>query len=159
MELADLRGFTVVHSYPVTFWHDFNRYINKLVFEAVRGVRWSCDAGRCWGGEALRNWTDDAVRWWCGLVVPWSFTSWQHLWSYQDCYQTCDSWQLYSAAPLWYQPAQHHDLISHSVTLSWHWANQYLPYPNNAENLAKKRQVGVKRWGEIVMWGCEVVRL
>ena len=31
------------------------------------------------------------------------------------------SWWLYSAA-------KHHDWISHSVTLSWHWAYQSLPY-------------------------------
>ena len=28
---------------------------------------------------------------------------------------------------------QHHGLISHLVTLSWYWANQFLPYHNNAE--------------------------
>ena len=27
---------------------------------------------------------------------------------------------------------QHHDLISYLVTLSWQWASQSLPYPNNA---------------------------
>ena len=32
-------------------------------------------------------------------------------------------------------------LKSHSVTLSWHWANQSLPYPNNAKHLARKWQV------------------
>ena len=26
---------------------------------------------------------------------------------------------------------QHHDLLSHSVALSWNWVNQYLPYPNS----------------------------
>ena len=36
---------------------------------------------------------------------------------------------------------QHHALISHSPTLSCHWANQSLPYPNNAGSLARKRQV------------------
>ena len=45
---------------------------------------------------------------------------------------TCDSvhsWWLYSAAPL--RPgSHHHDLISHSVTLSWHWANLSLPNPS-----------------------------
>ena len=30
---------------------------------------------------------------------------------------------------------------SHSVTLSWHWANQSLPNPNNAKHQARKRQV------------------
>ena len=28
----------------------------------------------------------------------------------------------------------HHDLISHSITLSWHWANQFLPYPNKVKH-------------------------
>ena len=60
---------------------------------------------------------------------------------------TCDSvhkcW-LYSAAPLTGRPGhQHHDLISHSVILSRHWANQSLSYPNNAEHLARKWQVSI----------------
>ena len=38
---------------------------------------------------------------------------------------------------------QHPDLISHSVTLSWHWGNQSFPYSNNAEHLDRKRQVSV----------------
>ena len=29
---------------------------------------------------------------------------------------------------------QHHDLITHLVTLSWHWANQSLSYPINSES-------------------------
>ena len=34
---------------------------------------------------------------------------------------------------------------SHSITLSWHWANQSLPYQyhNNAEHQARKRQVSI----------------
>ena len=31
-----------------------------------------------------------------------------------------------------------HDLLSHSVALSWHWSKQSLPYPNNAECLAQR---------------------
>ena len=38
---------------------------------------------------------------------------------------------------------QHHDLISHSVTLSWHWANQFLPSANNAEHQARKQQAWI----------------
>ena len=30
----------------------------------------------------------------------------------------------------------HHDSVSHSVTLSWYWANQSLPYLHNAESHA-----------------------
>ena len=41
----------------------------------------------------------------------------------------------------------HHDLIMiyHTVTVSWYWANQSLPYPNNAECLARKRQVSIEK--------------
>ena len=38
---------------------------------------------------------------------------------------------------------QHDDLISHSLTVSSHWATQTLPCPNNAVCLAKKRQGSV----------------
>ena len=69
----------------------------------------------------------------------------------------CDSahsLRLHSAAPLgnqairtmtWYPTQSHypdtepHDLIPHSVTLSWHWANQSLQYSNNAKHLARKQ--------------------
>ena len=51
-----------------------------------------------------------------------------------------NSWQLYSATPL---GNQHYDLISHSVTLSWHWANDSLPDLNNVECLARKWQVSI----------------
>ena len=33
---------------------------------------------------------------------------------------------------------QHYNLICHSVTFSWHWATQSLPYHNNAKLQAKK---------------------
>ena len=42
-------------------------------------------------------------------------------------------WRLYSAS----------SLISHLATLSGLWANQSLPYPNNAEGLAKRWQVSI----------------
>ena len=58
------------------------------------------------------------------LVGCWCFMSWQHLRSYQSCDST-HSWWLYSAAP----DPQH--LASHSVTLSWHWANHNLSYPSD----------------------------
>ena len=38
---------------------------------------------------------------------------------------------------------QDQDLISHSVTLSWHEANQSLPYPNIAGHRARKWQVSI----------------
>ena len=48
------------------------------------------------------------------------------------------SWQRYSAAPLENQTAWTHDLISHTVTLSWHWSKQSLPYLIITEHLARK---------------------
>ena len=53
-------------------------------------------------------------------------------------------WLLYSSAPLRNHAAQHHELISHSVTLSWQWTNQPLSYPINAEHQARMRQVSIK---------------
>ena len=38
---------------------------------------------------------------------------------------------------------RHYDLLIHSVTLSWHWANQSLAYLNNIERLTRKRQVSI----------------
>ena len=35
------------------------------------------------------------------------------------------------------------NLISHWFTLSWHWANQSLSYPNIAKHLPRKRQVSI----------------
>ena len=48
-------------------------------------------------------------------------------------------WWLHSAT------CQQHDPISHSVALSWHWANQSLHYHNNAEHVARKWQVSIFR--------------
>ena len=44
-----------------------------------------------------------------------------------------------SVIPLGHQAHQHLDPIFHSVTLSWHWANQFFPYASNAQCLARKR--------------------
>ena len=108
------------------------------------------------------------------LVGCWSFTSLQHLRSYQDRYWlvtmhthgvapplksgTMTQYPTQShnhdteltsrcsiiVLPYWeYQTAGTHDSISHSVTLSWHWANRYLPYPSNATHQAGKRQVSI----------------
>ena len=58
--------------------------------------------------------------------------------------RTCDSahsWRIYSATSLEHQATSTMTwLLSHSVTLSWHWANQSFPYRNNAEHQARKRQ-------------------
>ena len=60
----------------------------------------------------------------------------------------CTLWWLYSAAH-WRNQAtsKHHDPISCSVTLSWHWANQPLPSPNNAE-----RWLGSDKYGFLSHW-------
>ena len=44
---------------------------------------------------------------------------------------------------IFYSSHHHHNLISYSVTLSWYWANQPLPYPNNAKHLARKQHVSI----------------
>ena len=46
------------------------------------------------------------------------------------------SWWFYSDDPLERLNRQHHDSISRLVSISWHRANQSLPYPLNAEDLA-----------------------
>ena len=62
--------------------------------------------------------------------------------------QCTDLWQCSLMATLQCCPSgkpchQHCDLISHSVTLSCHWANQSLPYPNNVDHLARKQQASI----------------
>ena len=55
---------------------------------------------------------------------------------------TCDNgtlMSLHSAAPLGHQAAGY----PHSVTLSKYWANQSLPYPNNSDRLARKKETSV----------------
>ena len=59
-----------------------------------------------------------------------------------------DLWQCALMVTLSFCPTgkpghQHHHLISHSAILSCHWANQPLPYSNNAECLARKRQESI----------------
>ena len=59
---------------------------------------------------------------------------------------TCNSahlWWLYSAASLGHGKGHGAHWHSHSVILSWHWANESLPYPNNAEYQARKWQVSI----------------
>ena len=53
------------------------------------------------------------------------------------------SWRLYTTASLGPPSHHHHDLLSHSVTSSWHWANQSLPYLNNAKQQGRKKQVSI----------------
>ena len=53
------------------------------------------------------------------LVGYWGFISLQHLGSYQDDAE--HSYDDFIVLPHWV--TRHHDLLSHSVTLSWHWVN------------------------------------
>ena len=60
---------------------------------------------------------------------------------------TCDSvhsWQLYSAAWLGDQATSTMTWYP-TVTVSWHKANESLPFPNNDKRLAGKRQVSILR--------------
>ena len=59
-------------------------------------------------------------------------------------------WQCELIATLFWQCCligtpghQQKDLLSHSVTLSWHWVNQFLHYPNNVEHQARKQKVSI----------------
>ena len=56
-----------------------------------------------------------------------------------------DLWQCALMVTLQSQPLRNQaaSTMTHSVTLSWHWANESLPYPNNAECLARKWQVSI----------------
>ena len=81
-----------------------------------------------------------------GLLVVGSFASWQHLWAYQDGYWFMTMW-THSAfivmVPAALSPRQgcwYHDNISHSVTVSWHWTNQFLSYYINVKCTAGKHQ-------------------
>ena len=59
-------------------------------------------------------------------------------------YSWAHSWRPYSAASLGHRATGFiHDLLFHSVTLSWHLANQSFSYPNNDERWARKRQVSI----------------
>ena len=57
---------------------------------------------------------------------------------------TCHSATLL-CCPTRIPDGQHHDLISHSFTLLWHWANQSLCYHINLKCQVRKRQVSIFR--------------
>ena len=82
----------------------------------------------------------EPILWICFLCLLFCILATSKGWA-----SSCDSvisWQLYSAAPP--KPGcQHHNLISHSLTLSWHWANQSWLYPTNDVCLARKWQVSI----------------
>ena len=72
------------------------------------------------------------------------------------CGSMC-SWHLYSAAPLGDQASSKMAWYPTPVTLSLGWANQSLPYPNNAECLARKICIDLKVIG--LTWpGFELAR-
>ena len=80
------------------------------------------------------------------FVLRCSFAFCQHLRSYQDGYRvvTVCTHNIIIVLPKWETMlANTMNLISHSITLSWHLANQSLSYPINAEHLARKRQVSI----------------
>ena len=86
------------------------------------------------------------IQYWFNYILCrlfWEFfSSLQHLRSYQDVYRLCTHGN-FIVLPTGKSGHQYHDLISHSVTLSWYWTNQSLPYPNNAEHQDKERQVSM----------------
>ena len=73
------------------------------------------------------------------------FTSKQHLRSYQNGYWLMTVCSHGDFIVLTYWDTSHQQALwpDIPVTLFWHWANQSLPYPNNAEHLARKRQVPI----------------
>ena len=80
--------------------------------------------------DLLLSLTESRCLLWLKLIVCCCFTSLQHVRSYQDGYQLLPGSVL--TVTLQHCPTggtghQHHDLISHSVTLSWHWVMQSLP--------------------------------
>ena len=78
----------------------------------------------------INEWT------WSSSVIC-CFTSQQRLRSYQDGHWlvTVCTHGDFIVLPHWHTSCHHHDLIS------WHWANQSLPFPNNDQHLARKQQV------------------
>ena len=59
-------------------------------------------------------------------------------------YDSVHSWQLYSAASLGHQAAS--TMTCYPTVTSWHWANKFLLYPNNAECQARKRRVSILKF-------------
>ena len=84
-----------------------------------------------------------------GWLMPWfvccCFTSWQHLRSHQDRYRLVI---VHTHGDFIVLPHWDHDLLSHLVPLSWHWANQFLPCSNNAKHQARNWQVSI--WKSLV---------
>ena len=72
-------------------------------------------------------------------------------------FNSAPSWWLYSVASLGSQTASTMSW-SHLVTLPRHWANQYLPYLNNAEHLARKWQVSIFKSLFCLDWGFEPMK-
>ena len=90
------------------------------------------------------------------MAAPLLFTS--GLVKYKAVFHNCgtspvrgwgtDLWQCALMVTLYYcvtgtSGCWHRDLLSHSISLSWHWTNQSLPYHNNAKHQAREWQVSV----------------
>ena len=130
-QLRDLHG---------AFWHKY------LIGSVVRCADLSC----CLLGLYIPSPSKDISGWvpTCDctfMVVSWLLEFYilattKTVWGWAPTYDSVHLLQIYSAVT-GRTGHQHHDLISHSVTLSWHSANQSLPYPNNTECLARRRQV------------------
>ena len=90
--------------------------LSNLRKKSVFGDVWSVDCYPCNVQYHIRKGTD---LWQCTLMGTLMY---------------CFTWKY----GRW-----HHDLISHSVTLSSLWANQSLSYPNNTQWQASKRQVSI----------------
>ena len=65
---------------------------------------------------------------------------------------TCDSehsWRLFYYYPCCKSGHQHHDLTFSTLTLSWHWANQSLLYPNKDDRQATNISF-VSHWSDSI---------
>ena len=71
------------------------------------------------------------------------------------CDSACSVQTLY-CCPTGKSGHWHHDPLSHSVTLSWDWANQSLPYPINADRQARKRQISVLLFIDLTWLGIKL---
>ena len=83
----------------------------------------------------------------CVSCLFWGFTSYWHLRSYQDGHWLFIVYTHGEYIVLPKSKNQAATPMTPSVTLSGHWANQSLPYPKNAEWLARKLKVPIlKLW-------------
>ena len=80
------------------------------------------------------------------ISIEVEYLIWNHQLSHQDGYLLIILMALMTSLHccLTGRPSyKKHDPISHSVTLSWYWANQSLSNPSSAKRQARKRQVSI----------------